>query len=253
MRGQTWTDEEIGFLQENQHLPRKRLAEEMGRTVGSIGGALHLLRHGRLGAEIRVPWTADEDAVLIESPHVTAEALAESLPGRNANAINQRRFKLGATTMTIIGQRPFDVGPRPLIAKTCLRCDRILAGSWFTFDRKTNGWGTDCRACRVDRTAEWREENPDRKRRDQAGYYAKAQAITAERATRKGEPYTEADCEVLADQSLTDLQKALRLKRSIAGVASAREARGFKSMPQGLGDPERDVWVIDNPNAQAAA
>jgi hypothetical protein len=78
------------------------------------------------------------------------------------------------------------------------------------------------------------------------------QEITRQQAERHGQPYTESDYEVLADKSLTDFQKALRLKRTYAGAVHARRAAGLKSKPEGLGDPERDVWVIDNPNVKEA-
>lgn len=47
---------------------------------------------------------------------------------------------------------------------------------------------------------------------------------------------------------MTALQKALILRRTYAATRTACRANGFKSHV-GLGDPERDQWIIDNPNA----
>ena len=64
-----------------------------------------------------------------------------------------------------------------------------------------------------------------------------------------GQPYTDEDHKVLSDQDLTLLQKALRLGRSYAAVRSMCMRSGYRSHV-GLGDPERDQWKIDNPNAK---
>jgi hypothetical protein len=47
---------------------------------------------------------------------------------------------------------------------------------------------------------------------------------------------------------MTILQKALTLRRTYTAVAVKCSREGVKSVV-GLGDPERDQWLIDNPNA----
>jgi len=46
---------------------------------------------------------------------------------------------------------------------------------------------------------------------------------------------------------MTLLQKALTLHRTYGATANACSKGGHKSKV-GLGDPERDQWMIDNPN-----
>jgi hypothetical protein len=69
-----------------------------------------------------------------------------------------------------------------------------------------------------------------------------------DRAENHCNPWTEDDYKTLADPDLTAFQKALVLKRTYTSVHSAVARMGFKSKV-GLGDPERDQWLIDNPNA----
>jgi hypothetical protein len=258
MNAKPWTDHEIGFLQDHADWSGQRLADELGRTVRSIKGARHSLKNGTLGGQVKPRWTEDEDAVILDAhPSAPAKAVAKLLPGRSSNAVEVRRRDLGIGGQDVVRQRATDIAGRPLVAKTCTRCGLLLAGSWFRFNKATLKWASDCRACASKRVCEAnrteRQERPDRGADRSRRLLQRMQQVTRERAERHGEPYTEADYETLADTSLTDFQKALRLKRSYSGVKNARRAAGLKSMPQGLGDPERDIWVIDNPNAQVAA
>lgn len=247
MTRRPWTDEEIGFLQDHADWTARRLAEETGRSIRAIESTRTRLRRGWAGRLQNLPWSEDEDHALIEAGHwKTAEALAEDLVGRTPEAIAKRRLQLGLVTAR--GLRPSDIAARPLVAKTCLECGQLLAGTWFTFNKKTGIWSATCRHCHSARSSDRSRSNRDRSNRYSRDSFARANRLTAERATRRGEPYAEADYKVLADPLLTDLQKALRLQRTLAGVTCARKRAGLKSKPDGLGDPERDVWVIDNPN-----
>lgn len=78
--------------------------------------------------------------------------------------------------------------------------------------------------------------------------YRRLQALTLACASRHRQPWMESDFKVLANPDMTILQKALTLGRSYMAAQSACSANGFKSHV-GLGDPERDQWIIDNPNA----
>lgn len=249
MSGRPWTDEEIGFLQDHEDWTAPRIGEALGRSSTAVRAARKSLRQGKLGASVRLPWADEEDALLIdEGRYATAEALADALPGRSVAAIHKRRRALGLETQ--MGLRPFDVGGRPLVAKTCLKCGRLLAGAWFSFQKKQNGWASYCRPCNSEKAHESKDRGKGRWTADMSrAAREKLQRITLPLAERRGEPYTDADLEVLADPSLTDLQKALRLKRTYGAISTSRHHYGFKSKPDGLGDPERDVWVIDNPNA----
>lgn len=246
-----WTDEEIGFLLAHPDWSAPRIAEELGRTATSVRGARQQARKGLLGTSSRSPWTEDEDAVLVASGwHATAELLTRLLPGRTLHSIHHRRQTLGMKSNA--GQRPFDVCGRPLVAKTCLGCDHLLAGSWFSFQKAQNGWASYCRSCNSKKARESKERGVGRWTKDNSrDARERLQRLTLPRAENHGQPYTEADIEVLKDTSLTDLQKALRLKRTYAATSVSRRRYGFSSKPDGLGDPERDRWLIDNPNIPA--
>lgn len=245
-----WTDEEIGYLVDHADTSKHLVAEELGRSVSAIENARHKLRNGWTGNQTPA-WTDDEDEILyLAGPTATAKSLVNSLPGRTAGAIRKRRVDLGIKTL---GRRPTEIGSRPLVAKSCLGCGLLLAGSWFHSVKKKGGliaWHPYCRRCSSAKSVERQKENRPRTNERIKRYEDRLQQASLRGADRAGEPYTEADYDVLADQSLTDFQKAIRLKRSWKAVGSARRAGGFKSKPDGLGDPERDVWVIHNPNLE---
>jgi len=71
--------------------------------------------------------------------------------------------------------------------------------------------------------------------------------MTLEAAENHRKPWLESDMTTLSDPSLTLLEKALALKRTYLGTAQAAIKNGFKSK-YGAGDPEREQWLIDNPN-----
>lgn len=253
MTARPWTEDEIGFLQDNPTMAPRHVAEELGRTVRAVQMARKALIAGELGRRLKTRWTEDEDAAVIEAgPFTSAKSLLEILPGRSEDAINKRRRKLGLVTYTTIGERPGDVGNRALVAKSCVRCGLLLAGAWFTFHKPKRGWSSTCRACASEKAGlskqAARANESARVAERRKAEYQKLQRLTVDRAEKAGEPYTDADFEVLADQSLTDFQKALRLRRSYGAVQGARQRAGFKSKPDGLGDPERDIWVIRNPS-----
>lgn len=259
MSGKQWTDDEIGFLQEHDDWSRQQLADELGRSVSAVKHARLRITQGALGAQVKSQWTEDEDAVLRDaSPNATAKQLASLLPGRTWMAVRTRRSQLDVeVTPKGRGERPTDIATRPLVAKTCTKCGLLLAGSWFHFNKSQLSWSPDCRKCVSERNSEqvkkqWRDEPALMSARSKARIKT-LQDITRQKAERHGQPYTESDYEVLADKSLTDFQKALRLQRTYSGVVNARRAAGLQSIPEGLGDPERDVWVIDNPNAPQMA
>lgn len=264
MSRKPWTDEEIGFLQEHADWPVPSIAEELGRSRRSIDSARAKLKVGKLGRGIRAPWSPDEDSVLIEAgPWITSKQLAAVLPGRSHVAVKRRRVELGLEVLAAgANVMPQSTAGRPLVAKTCTKCGLLLAGSWFrlTKGRGTREWAAACRKCNAERCEKNREENPEYRERAKANtrkankaWVDRAQQVTRQHATKNGEPYTELDHKVLADPDLTNLQKALRLGRTYSAVNTMCHNAGHTSRRDGLGDPERDVWVIDNPNAQAAA
>lgn len=243
-----WTDEEMGYIESTMDRPSKQVAADLGRTQRDVLGARYRLRQGWQGKQ---HWTAAEDALIMESKYRTAPELARLLPGRTEGAVKKRRGVLGAPNVQRSAKDPFSPAGRPLIAKTCQGCGLLLPAEWFTYSRGVKI--SQCRKCRSGQKASDYANNPDpykarAKKQQTSGYELRAQIITSQLAERSGEEYTEADHKVLADPTLTRLRKALQLKRTYRAVSLQIHKSGYKSF-KGVGDPEKDQWLIDNPNA----
>lgn len=239
-----FTDEELGFIEENSDWSHQRIADELGRTRDSIAHIRMKLRRGwtRIGGE---PWTLAEDEVLIEAgPWVTVPQLTERLPGRTRTAIVQRRVALGLDTIHGGRKNPNHVGARPLIAKSCTTCGRLLHGSWFHFRPNRQLWEQSCKKCGSEGRADL-HRSADRAN-STSEWNARVQALTLSRATNHKQPWTDKDHETLADPDLTTVAKALALGRSYAAVKDMCQANGYRSS-RFLGEPT-DLWRIFNPN-----
>ena len=251
-----WSDEDFGYLQATVDLPAAQVAYEMGRSIGSIYNYRFKFRQGwvpsKPGSE---GWLPDEDAFILDNPNLLAPEISEHL-GRTVSAINQRRKFLRETRADVpkfgCNVSPFAPGARPLLARTCPDCGRLLQAKWFQGDAK--GWCKTCKRCRqaaAESRGVFRSKVEGNKERKKARW-KHLQRITMARAENSGKDWTEKDMEVLSDPDLTVFEKAILLKRSYSAVQIAANRRGFAHRV-GLGDPERDQWFIDNPNAKEFA
>jgi hypothetical protein len=241
-----FTDDEIGYVADSMDCRSVDVAEHLGTTRDVVN---YLRRKVRAGWSRKVePWTLEEDAVALRQD-LTIKQMAELLPGKSETAVASRRHKLRANVGNKRGTdlNPFEIRSRPLIAKTCPNCGLLLPSGWFTFQERSERkvWRTNCRKCASAYTAENRRK---RNQKESRAYEAKAQAITEPLAENRRSEYTEKDHEILSNPSLTHLAKALALKRTYKAVRSQCSINGYKSHV-GLGDPARDQWLIDNPNA----
>jgi hypothetical protein len=249
-----WADEEYGFILDNWDKPMAYLSNELGRSIQSVVKMRRKIRDGYKG-KVLLPWTAEEDAILFEKKHFTAKDLTALLPGRHLSAIHARRAKIGAS----VGnggpaKDPFMPGHRTLIAKTCRDCGLLLPASWY-WSRGGPYKISYCKKCSHSRNMGYRESEPDDTKKERrrravirvAAYAKKAQDITLPFAEKRGQEYTEADHKVLSDPSLSNLAKALRLKRTYIAICTAVPSHGYKSSIA-MGDPLKDQWVIENPN-----
>lgn len=202
-------------------------------------------------------WTANEDALIRDlGPNLTAKQMERHLPGRTWQAISDRRRKLGVSAR--FNADPRRIGSRPLIAKSCYECGLLLQADWFAFYPSRRTWSQRCKKC----DSAYTQRQPGNRAyiarssgdRDNAAkkWLREAQSYTMERATRNGQEYTDADMEVLSNPDLTTIDKALALGRTYFAIRSACDARGMKSHV-GLGDPQSDQWIIDNPNDRKAS
>ena len=248
---QPWTDEDLGFVQDSEW-PAWRIAEELGRTPQAVRSMRHKLRHGWSPKRaLPTEWTKAEDAFLFANQSMTASEAAKHID-RTYEAILHRRKTLKAAGNDVrMGRNfsPFYHGGRSVLAKTCPDCGYLLQASWF---RASNGaFRSKCTRCAFSKYQQPSGENIGSIERSRQ-WVEKVQAITLSHATNNGNPWTEADLKILADPDLNLVQKSFLLKRSYHATQGAASKHGFLSQPS-LGDPERDQWIIDNPNAKEYA
>lgn len=241
------SDEYWGTIAGTMDLPLVEVAELTGKTAEQIKYARRSVRTGRLpqGAG---GWSDDELELIRMAPHLTASQLADRLPGRSMQAVKKKRTEMGAASSAGGGHKnnPASVGRRTLLAKSCTTCGLVLPGAWFPWRSGPRTWASECRSCNALRNsaaiAEGRRENGNRGN-------IRRQTVTLSDISRKGVAYTSEDMTVLSNPDLTTLQKALLLRRTYYGTTCAVSRFGFSSEPQHVGDPERDQWIIDNPNS----
>lgn len=243
-----WTDEEYGLIQSGEY-PTRELALMMECSMSTIKQVRRRIESGDDGQGSRFnPF--EDDVIRERGPHLTAKQLG-ALLGRPWQSVSDRRRKLGVP----VGYNfdPAKIGARPLVAKTCLGCGLLLQADWFTFLPSKRKWSQRCRKCASTYTTQLPSYKASVARRmDKLSisgrrWIAEAQEYTRRHATHAGQPYTEADHKVLANGDLTHMDKAIQLGRTWVAIATACRTFGYKSHI-GVGNPESDQWIIDNPN-----
>ena len=242
-----WTDEELGFLQDHDDWSTRRIADELCRTPGVVRKKRRQLRSGWV-PKLEM-WKGYEDDFVSANQTMSTSAIAAHL-GRTADSVSHRRRYLqrrgDAVRKYAHNSSPMVIGARSLLAKTCPDCGLLLQANWF--HSNTNGGRTTvCSACKNKvRPPRPRQKDAENRRRTRESS-SRFQALTVAGASKTRQPWTDADFAVLEDPDLTVLQKALTLHRTYHATVSYCAKGGFKSFV-GLGDPERDQWMIDNPN-----
>lgn len=245
-----WTDDELGYLQDLAHLSARRAGEVLGRSAQSVQHKRRQLANGWSPEKLAV--SEDERDIVRSTPRMTAAQVAESL-GISRWRVESIRKDLRETEGIDFGdgsrKSPHEVGPRTLLAKTCLGCGLLLDRSWFS--RNSKQWKSRCNKCHSkDHPPKESTYSKDRGKSARESR-TKLQAFTRERATRHGFAWVEADHLVLRDPDLTHFEKALRLGRTYNATANAVSVNGYTSRV-GKGDPMKGRWVIHNPNEVAA-
>jgi hypothetical protein len=229
------SDEELGLVAATMGEPRLVVAEMLGRSTQMVGVMRRMVKNGdsrkgtnRFGTK---PWSEDEDEAIraLGEQRVSGTSLLEMFPGRTLAAITFRRSKLGRPVR-------LGVGGRAVIAKTCTACGLLLAGEWF---HKNMG---SCRRCAVDHARIY----TDAEKRDARALARRRayQAVTLPLATKWGEEYTEDDMRILSDPHLSDVEKALRLRRTFVATSTARRKRGLPSSATRLDNLDLGEWAI---------
>lgn len=232
--------------------PLAAVAAKIGRSYKSVSWMRTKMRQGK--APTRQAWSDEENEIIHTwAGHATDEAIAAKLIGRTPRAVeHQRRVVLGVRVGN--GDRhinPHKIGGRPLVAKTCIGCGKLMSGDSFGWVHTTRSWQTYCKWCRSSDSSEYHQRNYhplSNAARRTSKYQESLQDLTLQSAGRGWNPYLDADERILADPDLTVLEKALALGRTYHATMSALSRRDIKSH-RSLGDQERDRWHIDNPNA----
>lgn len=240
----TWTDEEIGYVVETLNRPREEVAEALGRSVAAISRKRTQLRQG--WAPTRASWTPSEDDFLHSVPHFSSLECARHL-NRSLSAIRQRRIAIGAIRPKAEQAEPASVANRTLLAKTCSKCGLLLDSSWFS-RKPDRRWFSSCiRCCANPQRAKARAARWERMHARTGQSQKALQAISLPHATNTREPYVETDQAILADPSLTVIEKAIRLGRTYIATRHRLSLEGYSSR-RDKGDPLEQRWIIDNPN-----
>lgn len=232
MSGRFWTDHEIGLVQDFSLSPEKA-AQAAGRSVDAVK---HMRRKIRAGwSPVREQWSADDEQFVLATPHLTAVEVAAAL-GRSLRSIEHRRAELKAKGWAGVARnKPWYVGKRRLLARTCPKCGLLLDSAFF--QRKTATWDTACARCKN------RGGRPSERIYAPSKSPQRLQSLTKARATRHGQPWVDADDAVLEDPDLTVLEKALRLGRTYFATGERCRRKNFPSKV-GLGETAKGQWVI---------
>lgn len=244
MSRRRWTDEEIGFVQDNWDKPLAWTARELGRTIGTLHGLRHKLLHGWVPTKAD-DWTSDEDDIIRLTTQLRAVDVARLLPGRTVHGVNYRRVLLNVDVEK--NKNPFHIGERKLVAKTCNDCGLLLDASWYYKVSQRGGrfWLGHCKKCSSSRHVSRVKKNPP----PSHGFFIKhVQAITRDHATNHGKEWTAADDVVLHRKDIGRIEKALILGRTYESVGTRCHTIGIRSNRR-LDAPERVQWIIDAPNA----
>jgi len=244
MANTKFTDEFWGMAQDTMDLPQKEAAAIMGIHWRQVSYMRTCIRRGKTATWARL-WREEEDEIILSMRHASTDQIAEVLTTRTRSAIASRRIQIDPDPSRNNNTfNPFVVGSRPLVAKSCVSCGLVLAGSKFGWLSGQKAWASSCKSCLAAKQREYAK----RTGQDTGPASRARQAISLPHATRHGQVWTDKDMAILADPNLTILEKALLVNRTYYATTTAVARYGFASAPPEIGDPERDVWIIDNPN-----
>lgn len=243
----TWSDVELGYIQDHWGDALADVATSLGRSYQAVVKARARIKQGITPA--RTSWSASELEDLHRyAPYLTDKQLMDRIPGRTLSSIRnavkaagiRRAVDYHARSPHIPGKR------RTLLARTCPKCGLLLPGRFFFSGGKAKR-NTVCKDCRNERQTPRDEAWHEKKLAQSRAFAEKMQSLTTPHADRHGYEYTADDDDVLSDATLPAIVKALTLGRSYRAVVNAMHKRGYHS-PQYLGAGARQQWIIDNPN-----
>jgi hypothetical protein len=134
-------------------------------------------------------------------------------------------------------KRAMSRGNRTLLAKTCNNCGLFLGAEWFY--KTSKGYATRCARCVTDDVVRRQKElgrSPSHHRTNQVASLATAEAT--------GSEWTDEEHQILADATLSVVEKALKLRRTYYATQTAIHRFGYAVphvLPENMSDHQ---WVI---------
>jgi hypothetical protein len=240
--GPRWTEDELGFLEHNRgKMTYRAIGKTLGRSRSSVVAMASRINRGWSPTGGWFPITEDQRAFIRQTPHFTAEQVAEHL-GISYGLVTAERARLGRDEGLFFGtggsltKDPFAHGRRRVLAKTCLGCGLLLNGEFFA-EPSRRSYTSRCARCRH---AE-EETKKQSSRRLKRTY--ELQAMSLPYAKNNGAEWTEADHRVLADPDLQQIEKSIHLGRTFFAVGHAMQRFGY-TVDRSLGDPQDGQWRI---------
>ena len=233
-----WTDGELGFIHDTMDWPVDEVVAHLGRSYLAVTSKRN--RRNLKPVTRKDLWSDAENDVLLTSSHLSAPQIAKLLPRRSVMAIRSQRDNL-----SLFAEKPWQVGRRRLVAKTCPACGKLLSARWF--ESKNNQWRTICVRCFNVRAKDCNAISKIKRSRNNASSYKRLQDASLKVADpdKRGSEWMDSEYEIIARSDLTVFQKALAVKRSYYATGQKVSTMGFKSL-SGLGE-QTDVWVIQLP------
>lgn len=266
-----WTDEELGFLQSPPRgWTNADIAECLGRTTATVRGYRRRLREG-WSPRTDLYYTDDFlEAVAASFDRVIRE-VADELDCSPDRIKRARRFlrdtgRLSQDTKQrwVRPQRPYEVGDRTLLAKTCVGCGLLWGGAHFPFtrassERGSGAYGDMCYRCKNARFRDGKHFE-SRTAAAQAAHVTAMEKATEALATEAipyrsnhRQPWTESDVALLRRRDLTMPEIAAQLGRSWSAAWSACNSYGIYRPRERATQLPTGEWRIEFPDLGVAS
>jgi hypothetical protein len=204
---------------------------------------------------LKRPWSEADDAALQELASTCTWDQVGAYLGRSGHTCCERARRLRQRGERVTQKRkgsgsysPFAVPITAiLIAKTCPDCGYFKSAKQFCHNNnRGRSYDNLCRGCRA---GTWTAREVRRRQRDNLDLL---NDVTAQSAHRHNKQYTQDEDRVLADESLSVFEAALRLGRTFNGVRARRQILGVVSRPGRPKIVDGSYWLIDFPAAMTA-
>lgn len=187
-------------------------------------------------------YTEADDAALVELVGTCSDRQLSAYLGRPVSSIKDRlttlrkRGQLDRRLRRTKVRVPFDIPSNAiLVAKTCPKCGKFKAARHYSLNRGNRGARQhSCTTCGGGH---------------QAGidWVKLMQKITSDQASKRRDPYTDTDMELISDRSKSSVEVALTIGRSYYAIETRRKIMGITTPRK-----PTEEWFIHFPNAVKA-